>query len=208
MAGTSSVLGWTLIGVGGLMVADVVRGINPWHDFLAVASGKSRPAPHSSSVTFGQSFAPSVLIGQAPGVMGTTVSTNASGDQYAHGGAPPSSGAAGPGTAFCRAQLGKAYVFGANGPDQWDCSSLTQHAAARCGVALPRVTTGQQFKGSAVDMSQVREGDLIFYGRPLSHHVGWAVSNSTMIHAPHTGTVVQEVPIWHDIEGPYARRIL
>ena len=65
---------------------------------------------------------------------------------------------------FALKQLGKPYVFGAAGPDSWDCSGLTMGAWAAAGVTLPHFT-GTQFKEGTpepTDLSQAVGGDLVF----------------------------------------------
>ena len=55
--------------------------------------------------------------------------------------------------AFARAQLGEPYVFGATGPDRWDCSGLTQAAWRAAGVSIPRTTYTQVKIGTRVARS-------------------------------------------------------
>lgn len=82
------------------------------------------------------------------------------------------------------------YVFGAAGPDAWDCSSLVQHAWHVAGVELPR-TTFEQVKSpllQQVPWNQRRRGDLIYFhieGGALPDHVGLVLSDHIMIHASH-----------------------
>lgn len=96
--------------------------------------------------------------------------------------------------AFARAQLGDPYVWGATGPDSWDCSGLTQAAYRAAGVTLPRTTGEQVNVGSRVSESNLQPGDLIFFYSDHSH-VGIYIGGGEMIHAPHTGTVVKIAPI-------------
>lgn len=96
--------------------------------------------------------------------------------------------------AFARAQLGDPYVWGATGPDSWDCSGLTQAAYRAAGVTLPRTTGEQVDVGSRVSESNLQPGDLIFFYSDHSH-VGIYIGGGEMIHAPHTGTVVKIAPI-------------
>jgi cell wall-associated NlpC family hydrolase len=106
--------------------------------------------------------------------------------------------------AFARAQLGKPYVFGAAGPDAYDCSGLTLAAYHTIGIQLPHSSELQARRGFIVpvDRSQVRAGDLLFYFSPTEGdlgHVAIAISDTEEIQAPHTGDVVKITPI------PYAR---
>ncbi|CAG7600444.1 C40 family peptidase [Actinacidiphila bryophytorum] len=96
--------------------------------------------------------------------------------------------------AFARAQLGDPYVWGATGPNSWDCSGLTQAAYKAAGVTLPRTTGDQVNVGTRVSESDMQPGDLIFFYSDHSH-VGIYIGGGEMIHAPHTGTVVKIAPI-------------
>jgi cell wall-associated NlpC family hydrolase len=88
------------------------------------------------------------------------------------------------------AQRGDPYSWGAAGPDAFDCSGLTLYAWASAGVALPHSSSSQYGIGTHISRSQVRAGDLVFFYSPI-HHVGIAISNSQMVHAPTYGQPVQ-----------------
>jgi cell wall-associated NlpC family hydrolase len=87
-------------------------------------------------------------------------------------------------------QLGKAYQWGASGPDTFDCSGLTMWAWGKAGVSLPHYSGAQFNVGTHVSQSELRPGDLVFFGHPI-HHIGIYIGNGQMIHAPHTGDVVK-----------------
>jgi peptidoglycan DL-endopeptidase CwlO len=106
--------------------------------------------------------------------------------------------------AFARAQLGKPYVYGATGPNSFDCSGLTQAAWAAAGVSIPRTTYAQVDFGTRVTASQLSPGDLVFFYSSISH-VGLYIGNGEMIHAPHTGDVVKIAPITEMPIYGYAR---
>ncbi|MCW2539754.1 MAG: Cell wall-associated hydrolase, invasion-associated protein [Frankiales bacterium] len=91
-------------------------------------------------------------------------------------------------------QLGKPYVWGAGGPDSYDCSGLTMWSWAHAGVNLPHQSAEQQGMGTPVDRSQLQPGDLVFFGSP-AYHVGMYVGNGMMVHAPTTGDVVKVSPL-------------
>lgn len=95
--------------------------------------------------------------------------------------------------AFCRAQLGKPYVWAAEGPDSFDCSGLIQAACRAGGVTVPRVTYDQIFSGTEVSQSDLLPGDLVF---PDIGHVQMYSGNNMIIEAPHSGAFVQEVKLW------------
>ena len=70
---------------------------------------------------------------------------------------------------FATAQIGKAYVWGAEGPDGFDCSGLTQRAWASAGRAIPRTSQEQWRLLPRVDTAQMRPGDLVIYFKDASH---------------------------------------
>ena len=105
---------------------------------------------------------------------------------------------------FARAQLGKPYVWGATGPDSFDCSGLTQAAYTAAGVRLPRVAQDQWFAGPHVDLGAIQPGDLLFWASDTSapatiHHVAFYLGGGQILAAPHTGDVVKVEP--HYLEG-------
>ena len=93
---------------------------------------------------------------------------------------------------FACGQLGKPYVWGADGPGSYDCSGLTMTAWARAGVSLPHNAKMQSGYGDHVNTSSLRPGDLIFFSG--YGHVGMYIGKGLMIHAPHTGDVVKIAP--------------
>lgn len=105
---------------------------------------------------------------------------------------------------FARKQVGDRYILGANGPDAWDCSSLTQQAMAAAGVKIPRVTYDQINSGIEVPIDEVRPGDLVFY-KDLSH-VGLYAGNGRVIEAANPGRGVVEGPMYGKFKR--ARRVM
>ncbi|MFF7545886.1 NlpC/P60 family protein [Streptomyces canus] len=102
--------------------------------------------------------------------------------------------------AFARAQIGKPYVWGATGPDSYDCSGLTQAAWKAADVDLPRVTYDQVNAGTTVSLADAQPGDLVFFYDDISH-VGLYIGNGMMIHAPKPGAYVREESIYYDGES-------
>ncbi|MEW2154136.1 NlpC/P60 family protein [Streptomyces sp. NPDC007189] len=102
--------------------------------------------------------------------------------------------------AFARAQIGKPYVWGATGPDSYDCSGLTQAAWKAAGVTLPRTTYDQVDAGTTVSLADARPGDLIFFYDDISH-VGVYMGNGMMIHAPKPGAYVREESVYYGGES-------
>jgi cell wall-associated NlpC family hydrolase len=93
-------------------------------------------------------------------------------------------------------QLGKPYVWGAAGPDAYDCSGLTMQAWAQAGVALLHYTGYQWEEGPHVPLDELQRGDLLFYATDNAdpatiHHVGIYIGNGMMVDAPFTGAFVR-----------------
>ncbi|MEV4428677.1 NlpC/P60 family protein [Streptomyces sp. R-07] len=86
-------------------------------------------------------------------------------------------------------QLGKPYVSGAEGPNAYDCSGLTQWSYRQAGATLTRTTYTQQNDGVKIGRSQLKPGDLVFFNN-LSH-VALYAGNNTILHAPKPGAVVR-----------------
>ena len=103
----------------------------------------------------------------------------------------PTSTQAGQAVAFAYAQLGKPYVYGATGPDDYDCSGLVQAAWASAGVSIPRTTYEQWAALPHIPLSDLQPGDLILYNG--ESHVAIYVGDGEIIDAPHTGAVVEKV---------------
>ncbi|MBV8787197.1 MAG: C40 family peptidase [Mycobacterium sp.] len=85
-------------------------------------------------------------------------------------------------------RLGRPYVWGATGPDQFDCSGLVQWSYAQAGIHLDRTTYQQINDGVPVPRSQVRPGDLVF---PHAGHVQLAIGNNLVVEAPYSGASVR-----------------
>ena len=91
---------------------------------------------------------------------------------------------------FAMAQVGKAYSYGASGPNAYDCSGLTMAAWGRAGVGLPHSSSAQQGSGVRVSESELRPGDLVFYYSPVSH-VGMYIGNGLIVNALNPGAGVR-----------------
>ena len=100
------------------------------------------------------------------------------------------SGRAGLAIKFAFKQIGDKYVFGADGMIYWDCSGLTMRAYQTAGVSLPHSSAAQSRMGKSIPFSQKKPGDLMFFGRPVSH-VGIYLGGGKMVHAPRSGSRVK-----------------
>jgi cell wall-associated NlpC family hydrolase len=103
--------------------------------------------------------------------------------------------------AYAVAQIGDPYVWGADGPDAFDCSGLTMAAYQQAGIRLPHRSDLQVRYGAAIvgQRRLIRPGDLIFLrgGSPVHDygHVGLAISTDRWVVAPRSGEDVQTGPI-------------
>jgi peptidoglycan DL-endopeptidase CwlO len=93
---------------------------------------------------------------------------------------------------FATAETGKPYVWGATGPDSYDCSGLMLRAYQRAGIVLPRVSRDQYNAGAHVPVAQAQPGDLLFWAYDESdpdtiHHVAMYLGNGQMMEAQQTG---------------------
>ncbi|SCL23166.1 Cell wall-associated hydrolase, NlpC family [Micromonospora nigra] len=99
-------------------------------------------------------------------------------------------GPAGAAVSFACAQIGKPYVWGAEGPHAFDCSGLMLAAWARAGVSLPHNAARQRRVTASVRRGELRPGDLVFYYADL-HHVGMYVGGGWVVHASRAGVPVK-----------------
>lgn len=106
----------------------------------------------------------------------------------------PASGRAAAAISYAMAQLGDAYVWGATGPDAFDCSGLTMRAWGAAGVSLPHSSRAQYGSGPHVSESALQPGDLVFYYSPISH-VGIYIGNGLVLHAARPGEGVKISPL-------------
>lgn len=86
--------------------------------------------------------------------------------------------------------IGKPYVFGAKGPNSFDCSGFTSYVFKHFGKDIPR-TSGEQFNvGKPIQKSELKNGDLIFFNTYTKiGHVGIYIGNGEFIHAASSGSV-------------------
>lgn len=118
--------------------------------------------------------------------------------------APPSEGAASAVVSYAYQFIGRPYVFGATGPDSFDCSGFTSYVYRNAvGREITRTTYSQINQGRPVSRDQLQPGDLIFTNGV--EHVGIYVGGGQMIHAARPGVGVIVGPIYHFSS---ARRIL
>ena len=95
--------------------------------------------------------------------------------------------------AFAYAQIGKPYVFGASGPDSYDCSGLTMASWAAAGISIPRTSYEQWASLPHVPTSQLQPGDILVFNGV--GHVGIYVGGGQLIDAPHSGLNVEKIAL-------------
>lgn len=127
---------------------------------------------------------PAAITSVAPPVLAAAASANAAGKSAV----PRRFRAA----RFARSQTGKPYRWGGSGPRGYDCSGLTQAAWARGGKKLPHSSRMQAGVTRRVPRSNIKVGDLLFYGKPVSH-VAIYVGNGKMVEAPRRGLKVRKI---------------
>jgi len=118
-------------------------------------------------------------------------------------------------------QIGVPYSWGggnANGPSRgidqgagtvgFDCSGLVLYAFAGVGIKLPHYSGSQYNLGRKIPSSQMRRGDLIFYGPNASQHEAMYLGNGMMLEAPYTGSQVKVSPVRTSGMTPYVTRLI
>ncbi|MEV1066766.1 NlpC/P60 family protein [Streptomyces sp. NPDC050263] len=95
---------------------------------------------------------------------------------------------------YAYSKLGSPYVWGATGPNAFDCSGLVLASYRSAGVSLPRTTYAQIGAGQRVSRSELLPGDLVFFYSGITH-VGLYIGDGRMIHAPNPSAPVRVAPI-------------
>lgn len=101
---------------------------------------------------------------------------------------------------MAKSEVGKPYAWGATGPNAFDCSGLVQYIYGQKGINLPRTTYDQVKVGQTVSMSDLKPGDLLFWGSPTApYHVAIYVGNNQYVNAatPEQGTILQSITSYY-----------
>ncbi|RKR92340.1 cell wall-associated NlpC family hydrolase [Micromonospora pisi] len=146
---------------------------------------KAKPAQQKATTPTGDTSTRSTAPGTTPARKKST-STPKPGSTV-----KPPSGAAGTVVSYALAQVGKRYVYGASGPNSFDCSGLVQASYARVGVKLPHQSGAIASRGRRVPAGQWKPGDVIH----TPGHVAIYLGNNKMVAAtkPSTGVRVDTV---------------
>ena len=93
---------------------------------------------------------------------------------------------------YAKSRLGCRYVWGAQGPNTFDCSGLMYWVAKQLGKTIPRTSKAQSQSGMPVSKANLLPGDLVFFANKNGvHHVGMFIGGGQFIHSPQTGDVVK-----------------
>jgi cell wall-associated NlpC family hydrolase len=152
-----------------------------------------RPAPVAAAAAPPVTEPPRVPTSSAPA---TTVAPRASTTPV------PTSEKGAIAVAEARKQLGKPYVYGGSGPDNFDCSGLTAWAWKAAGVRLSHSAYTQYFETTRVPIDAVQPGDLLFFGKngvESIHHNAIYIGNGDMIEASQTGTPIR-IRGWRSVD--------
>lgn len=103
-----------------------------------------------------------------------------------------------------KSQIGKPYVWGATGPNAYDCSGLVQYAYSQAGKNVGRTTYQQAGAGQHVSVSQAQAGDILMWG---DYHDAIYVGNNQYVHAPQPGQNVTQATISSYFMPDYAIRV-
>ena len=102
---------------------------------------------------------------------------------------------------YAKSKLGCKYVWGATGPNTFDCSGLTSWCHKQVGISIPRTSGAQRKGGKSVSKENAKLGDIVCF----DGHVGIYVGNGQMIHAPN-----KSKPVKYDdcFSGHYGNKLL
>jgi cell wall-associated NlpC family hydrolase len=156
---------------------------------------RARPAP--AAVT-----AAAPVVTEPPRVPTQSVQASPSTTVAAQTTVAPASGKGAIAVAEARKQLGKPYVYGGAGPNNFDCSGLTAWAWKAAGVTLSHSAYDQWFETTRVSINAVQPGDLLFFGDDgveSIHHDALYIGNGEMIEASQTGTPIR-IRGWRSVD--------
>lgn len=181
-------------------VTDLQYAINKFYDVLLTVPGWELMRPGAAAQAVERSAFPARYnqweamasylvenVGEVPDAAGCGEGT---------GLALPASDAAATAIEYAKNQLGDPYVWGAEGPDAFDCSGLVLKAFQAAGIAMPRVAENQYHAGAMLPVKEAQPGDLLFWAYDPAdprtiHHVAIYLGNGKILEAEQTGVPVQ-----------------
>jgi hypothetical protein len=198
-------MGWGTV----QQLLDTTYSINKFYDVMLAIPGWENMRPGDVAQAVERSAFPdryhlweslaASLIGQIGGVV------NPTGCQLPQlfGDVPPPTAAAGTAIAFALAQVGRPYVWGATGPNAFDCSGLMLRAYEAANIALPRVSRLQFSAGAMVPVESAMPGDLFFWAYDESdprtvHHVAMYLGGGQIVEAQQRGVPVHTRAVQFD----------
>ena len=157
---------------------------------------RNQAAAHKADINAALSKEQS-LLSSLTAAQRATVIGSAGGSTSNYTGALPSvSGRAAAAVAYVKSKVGDSYVYGATGPNAFDCSGLIYAAYASAGMSIPRTSEEQAAAATSIPASALQPGDVIyFYGYPPSH-IGMYVGNGMFIDARNSNVGV----VWGSLD--------
>lgn len=191
-------------------VTDPVYAVNKFYDVLESIPGWENMRPGDAAQAVERSAFPDryhrwepmavhlvETLGEVP---------DAAGCGRGMGAALPPNEKAGQAIEFALSELGDPYVWGAEGPDAYDCSGLMMRAYESAGIVLPRLSRDQYWAGAMLPVEEAQPGDLVFWAYDSSdpatiHHVAMYLGDGRIVEAQQTGVPVHTRAISWDEPG-------
>ncbi|MEN2329459.1 NlpC/P60 family protein [Lacticaseibacillus paracasei] len=154
----------------------------------AAATAAVAATPSASSTSTASSSAASSSVNTSTNTSTTSASLSASASQAPASNTSSVSVSGGSIASNAAKYIGVPYVYGGTSPSGFDCSGLIYYAAKEAGISLPRTSQAQSTLGSYVSVSDLKAGDLVFWGGVGSaYHVGIYIGGGQYLHAPAPG---------------------
>lgn len=173
-------------------VTDPVYEINKFYDVLLRVPGWETQRPGDSAQDIERSAFPARYHQWEPLAVNVISAVGGDVTPYVRASCatplPAPSDVAGRAIQFALGEVGKPYVWGATGPNAYDCSGLMLRAYESAGITLPRVARQQYWAGTQLPVRQAQPGDMLFWGYDTSnpdsiHHVAMYLGNGRMVEA-------------------------
>ncbi len=173
-------------------VTDPVYEINKFYDKLLMVPGWETQRPGDSAQDIERSAFPARYHQWEPLAVNVIGTVGGDVTEFVKASCttplPAPSEIAGRAIQYALGEVGKPYVWGATGPNSYDCSGLMLRAYQSAGVTLPRVAAQQYWAGTQLPVRQAQPGDLLFWGYDTSnpdtiHHVAMYLGNGRMVEA-------------------------